>query len=225
MKKSKFFWILVGLITINFALAGCMSQNTSAATYYKRVKNPTTNAPIAVNYPTNFDDFVKAGDATITGTVKKVEPLVIDSTPYTVARIKVKKVLAGTKIKKGQTIKVVFYGGNLKKSEVTKSGNKKKGQNFLEVTDDKTIAKNTVTVEYPDSYLPEVGDQFALVLTKNPAGFHGYKTFWEPLYGDKGIFKKVDGKYFRKSSAADKKDAKLVAENKLMNKAMTNLVK
>lgn len=223
MKKSKLIVGILGMLSL-LLLVGCSAQKSNSA-YYQRVKNPITKAPVAVNYPTSFDGFLKDGDVAITGTVKKVEPLEIESAPYTVASIKVDQVLKGDAIKKDETVKVVFFGGNLDKQTATsKNKNKKKGQNFLNVTTDEEIAKNTRTVEYPDSYLPEKGDKYGLVLTKNElAGFHGYKDIWEPLYGDKGIFKEINGKYVRKSSDKDKSST--TKENKMMNQAFTKLAK
>ncbi|MEJ6347754.1 hypothetical protein R4Y45_00565 [Holzapfeliella sp. He02] len=139
-------------------------------------------------YPKNFDELIQSGHLVYSGNVVGVQPAPYDNYPMTLAKVKVDKVLRGDPSLRGQTINVLFAGGDIKESD------------FKTNMGESPIAPSnkTITVEYSGTKLPEVGDQLAGIMNKATTGTNGIKDdFWMFVAPGSVFFKDDDNVYKR----------------------------
>lgn len=139
-------------------------------------------------YPKNFQELIQSGHLVYSGKVVGVQPAPYDNYPMTLAKVKVDKVIRGDSDLRGQTINVLFAGGDIKETD------------FKSTMNDSPIAPSnkTITVEYSGTKLPEVGDQIAGIMNKATAGTNGIKDeFWMFVAPGSVFFKEDDNIYKR----------------------------
>lgn len=243
MKKTSMYF--VGATMAALALLGLagqqMSQPRSQATttktvlatkkkvsakqrnqaYYAHPQIEVKQDQLLLPYPKDFAGFVAKGELTVTGVVTKLQPVVVASTAYTLATVKVEQVLAGSGATVEQQIPVLFSDGVISKRTLLADVATK---TFMTAKTDDT----QVTVKYPGDPLPQIGQQYALVLSQETAGTNGLATaFWMANYGSKGIFVKHGDQYQREAQSTSSSSGAThdlqVAEDQLMNAGMTKL--
>ncbi|ERL65495.1 hypothetical protein [Schleiferilactobacillus shenzhenensis] len=209
------------------------------AAYYKHpVVNVGSEAAI-VNYPDTFTQLINRSELSVEGVVGKLTARPYQQMAFTMADITVRKVLHGDQKFVGQTIPVLFSGGNISK-KMLYSGIAMKDA-LQNKQDQETVnSQEIVTVQYTAERLPRVGDAVALVLARAPEGANGItEPVWGTSFGAKGIFFRTaagdyertpatvptgNGQESRSKRSTASADNDEQADDEKMNAGMTELV-
>ncbi|BDR58572.1 hypothetical protein [Xylocopilactobacillus apicola] len=99
------------------------SKTTNKKHYKGEIYNNVSTESLLKDYPDSFDELIGKGNMTIQGTVIDLKDNPVRKSPtlaFTIATIRVDKVLAGNDSKLNQNIKVMFPGGNMEKNVLLK---------------------------------------------------------------------------------------------------------
>lgn len=219
------------------------SGQKKVKTFYKKeVKNILGDLKYS-NYPDDFQGLIASGDMTILGTVMNLESYVYSpygndgpSNPFTMATIRIDKVLAGTSNDK--TVKVLFPGGNISKKALLVDVATKEWLTKEERED--AVSEEVITVKESYSPLPQLGESMALILGEAPHGANNIdETYYMASFAGKGVFLNNDGTYEREpevkttgngeSAATGLRTARSAnvvtdTDDEIMNKGMNDLV-
>lgn len=191
--------------------------------FYRQIY-PITGELTFVNYPENFAGLVATGDLTITGQVTALKSYVYQGSTvaaYTLATIKVQRILANSGSTKPKSIAVLFAGGNIRKNLLLSHVMMK---DFI--SDEEKAAMNSttlVTAKYSYCPLPQIDQKLAVIISREPAGTNGVEqSFYMPVFSGKSVFlKQANGHYARERID---QDVPLSNDDALMNQGMTELV-
>jgi len=139
-----------------------------------------------------FDDFINASSLTFLGTVTQLRGFVQSNHPYTIATLYVNQVLTGDPNQQGQSVNVMFSGGNITKAEMMAPVAMKPW------VDQEAIHSNEiVTLDNGDAYLPIIGQHLAIILGKTEKAAPPFNVpFAWPIMEGRGVFnQEADGIY------------------------------
>ncbi|WP_125767908.1 hypothetical protein [Lapidilactobacillus wuchangensis] len=192
--------------------------------FYKKIY-PIPGVLEFINYPADFAGLVATGDLAIVGQVTALKSYVYQGSTvaaYTLATIKVQRILANSGKKSPKSIKVLFAGGNIRKDLLL-------GHLLTKdfISADEKAAMNSsalVTAKYSYCPLPQINQKLAVIVSHEPAGTNGVEqSFYMPVFSGKGVFlKQKDGRYARERID---KSMPLNHDDGLMNQGMTELIK
>lgn len=188
-----------------------------------------------VDYPNTFEGLLNKGELTVEGIVTNLSSYSSEHRPYTIAKIKVKKVLKGNQKYTNQEIRVMFLGGNITKKDLLAPVTDK---TVMKVDQKEAQSNEMVTVAYAGNRLPKAGDELAAILTKAPKNANGIPgQFWGINFAEKGVFfKEANGQFLRTKAPkaiggpSNSKPAKsqkdyAAEDDEKMNSGMNQLIK